>query len=286
MKDQINASFMEDNSSYYLIIESQKPQSRYVRDLLSYKELYFFLAWRDILVRYKQAFFGIAWALFRPVLCMVVFAFIFGRVANLSSGNVNYSLFVFAGMLPWLFFSSIAIDTCNSLVGNTNLVSKIYFPRMIIPMSQIIVNLVDFSVATVLLLIISVIAGDVNGLTLLSLPIWIALLIFLSAGVGLWLSALTVRYRDFRLIVPFFVQFGMFLSPVGYGSFVIPDQWQLLYSLNPLVGIINGFRWAFFGISCPCMLLSICCTVVMTVLILVSGFIYFRKMERSFADMI
>ena len=277
---------MENNPSQILIIESRAKQKHYFLDLFRYRELFYFLAWRDILVRYKQAVFGMAWALFRPILSMAVFTVIFGRIANLPSMEVSYPLFVLAGMLPWMFFATSAVDTSTCLLNNTPLISKVYFPRMIIPTAQTIVNLLDFTVATVFLLIIGLFTQSLNPWTLLSLPFWTALIIALNIGSGLWLSALTVNYRDVRIIVPFLVQFGMFISPVGYGSFIIPEKWSLLYSVNPMVGIIDGFRWAFFGISYPGMWVSITLSTLITALILISGFSFFRKQERFFADTI
>jgi lipopolysaccharide transport system permease protein len=277
---------MQNESSYYLVIDPTQADRHYLKDLWRYRELFVFLAWRDILVRYKQAVFGILWALFRPLLSMLVFATLFGKIANLPSGNISYPLFVLAGILPWIFFSTSAIDTGNGLVNNTPLIGKIYFPRLIIPTSQIIINLVDFAVAGLLLLVVAGFMKILDPWTLISLPLWILLMISLSTGLGFWLSALTVKFRDFRIIVPFLVQFGMFVSPVGYASFIIPEQWQWLYCLNPLVGIINGFRWAFFGISDPTMTLSVIYSILLTTGILISGFYYFRKMERTFADMI
>lgn len=253
---------------------------------MRYRGLFYFFAWRDILVRYRQTFFGIAWAVVRPLLSMAVFAFLFGKVANLPSDNINYALFVLAAMLPWQLCSNSFVDTCNSLVNNAPLISKIYFPRMIIPSAQIIVHLLDFAVTACLLMILTIAIGDLCLWTLLTLPLFTLLALVLSLGSGLWLSALTVQYRDFRIIVPFFVQFGMFISPVGYGTFIIPEQWQWCYFLNPMVGIIDGFRWAFFGISHPSIQYSIGMSVTTTLCVLISGFYYFRKTERTFADKI
>jgi len=278
---------MQENAdTYYLIIEAKKTPAHYFRELYRYKELFLFLAWRDILVRYKQAAFGIAWALFRPLLSMAVFAFIFGNIAKLPSENISYPLFVLAGVIPWLFISNSVVDTCPSLVNNTHLISKIYFPRVLIPTAQTTVTLVDFAVSAALMLVVGAFTGSFHWLTLLTLPFWIVLMVCFSVGLSLWLSALTVRYRDFRILVPFFVQFGMFVSPVGYGTAVVPEKWILLYSLNPAVGIIDGFRWAFFGISHPAMGLSIGCSIAITLCILLSGFAYFRKTESTFVDTI
>lgn len=279
-------SDLMNKQPHELIIDSQRNHREYFKDLYRYRELFYFLAWRDVLVRYRQAFFGIAWAIIRPLLNMGVFAFIFGRIANLPSDHIDYALFVLAAMLPWQLFSTSAIDTCSSLVQNAPLVSKIYFPRAIIPTAQIIVHLLDFTITSALLILLTGIAGSLSFWTLLSLPLFLLLTLALCVGTGLWLSALTVQYRDFRIIVPFFVQFGMFISPVGYGTFIIPEQWRWLYFLNPMVGIIDGFRWAFFGISHPYFGLSLALSISIIVTMLLSGFYYFRKTERTFADKI
>lgn len=272
--------------SHTLVIEPNRVEKAYLKDLFRHRELFYFFAWRDILVRYKQAFFGVAWALLRPLLNMIAFTFIFGYVARLPSENVNYSLFVLAGMLPWQLFANAILDTSNCLVNTPQLLSKIYFPRMIVPSSQIIVHLVDFGISLLLLMTLSIWYWQINFATLFALPLFISLALLLCLGTGLWLSALTVQYRDFRFIVPFFAQFGIFVSPVGYGSFLIPDKWQYIYMLNPMVGIINGFRWSCFGIDSPYLNASIFVSTAISTLIFLTGFRYFRKMERSFADKI
>lgn len=277
---------MAKQPPFELLIGPQSSQKEYFKDLIRYRGLFYFLAWKDILVRYRQAFFGVAWAVVRPLLNMAIFAFLFGKVANFPSDHINYPLFVLAAMLPWQLFSNSVIDTCSSLVNNTQLVSKIYFPRIIIPSAQIIVHLLDFTITTCLLLTVGFFVGDLSFWTVLSLPLFTLLTLLLCIGSGLWLSALTVQYRDFRIIVPFSVQFGMFISPVGYGTFIIPDQWQYCYFLNPMVGIIDGFRWAFFGISHPSIAMSLTFSVIITFCLLISGFYYFRKTERTFADKI
>lgn len=269
-----------------LLIDADQTEKKYIKNLFCFRELLYFFAWRDILVRYKQAFFGIAWALFRPLLNMLIFAFLFGRLAHFSSENVNYPLFVLAAMLPWQLFSNSVVDTCNSLVNQSALISKVYFPRMMIPFSQILVHYLEFGITAFLLLVLGLFFGQINFLTLLLLPPMILLLTVLCVGLGLWLSALTVAYRDFKILVPFFVQFGMFISPVGYGTFIISEEWRWVYFLNPMVGIIDGFRWAFFGISYPMMEYALLFSVVISCGILISGFQYFRTMERTFADQI
>lgn len=275
---------IDHQPEYNMIIDANRVQKEYLKDIIRFRELFYFFAWRDILVRYKQAFFGVAWAIIRPFLNMVMFTLIFSRIANLPSDNVNYSLFVLAGMLPWQLVSGTMADNCICILNNANLISKIYFPRIIIPSAQIIVHLLDFAIGGVMLILLSVGMGSLNFLTFCTLPFFILLVFLLCLGSGFWLSAVTVQYRDFRLIIPFVVQIGMFISPVGYGSFLIPEKWIWFYYLNPMVGIIEGFRWAFFGISHPYFIISLIYSIVITLSILVSGFLYFRKMERTFAD--
>jgi lipopolysaccharide transport system permease protein len=269
-----------------LIIEANQVQTAYFKDLFRYRELFYFFAWRDIIVRYKQAFFGILWALIRPVLNMMVFTFLFGKLAHLPSNNINYSLFVLAGMVPWQLFSNSISEGCLSLISNAQLVSKIYFPKIIIPTAPIIVHLIDFFISTLLLTALALFFGSLHFSTLIFFPFFLLIVLCLTVGTNLWLSSLTVKYRDVRFLVPFFVQFGLFISPIGYGTFIIQDQWKWLYYLNPMVGIIDGFRWAFFGISHPDFVFSLSFSIVITLAILVSGFFYFRKVERSFADRI
>jgi lipopolysaccharide transport system permease protein len=269
-----------------LNIEADRASKELFYDLYHYRELFFFLAWRDIVVRYKQAALGVAWAIIRPLLNMAVFTLIFGKLANLSSFDVPYSLFVLAGMLPWLLFSGAIFDTCTSLVNNVHLINKVYFPRIILSTSQILVHLVDFGINLILLFILMIVmrTGDLS--TLWSLPLYLGLTVVLCVGTSLWLSALTVQYRDFRFIVTFLVQFGMFASPVGYGSYIVPGMWKWLYFLNPMVGIIDGFRWALFGINQPDMMWSVLFSCIISGALLISGLHYFQKTESSFADRI
>lgn len=237
-------------------------------------------------MRYKQAAFGIAWAVIRPLLNMAVFTLIFGKLAKLSSEDIPYPLFVLAGMLPWQLVSGVAFDTCNSLINNVHLITKVYFPRIILSTSQILVHLVDFGINLVLLFALMLFMGAGDLATIWALPIFLLLAIILCVGTGLWLSALTVQYRDFRFIVQFMVQFGLFASPVGYGSFIIPGIWKWFFFLNPMVGIIDGFRWALFGVAQPDIFWSLLFSCVISSVLLVTGLCYFRRMERSFADRI
>jgi lipopolysaccharide transport system permease protein len=230
-----------------IVIEAGRTERQYWQDLWRYRELFYFLAWRDILVRYKQTAIGIAWALIRPFLTMVVFTVVFGQLAKLPSAGVPYPILVFAGMLPWQFFSNALSECSSSLVSNSNLISKVYFPRLIVPTSAVIVSFVDFMISGIILLGLMAWYNFIPDWRILTLPLFILIAFLASMGVGLWLAALTVEYRDFRFIVPFIVQFGLYISPVGFSSSIVPEQWRLVYSLNPMVGVIDGFRWAILG---------------------------------------
>jgi lipopolysaccharide transport system permease protein len=269
-----------------LIIEADRAQKDYLKDVVLYRELFYFFTWRDLLVRYKQAFFGIAWALFRPLLTMALFTFIFSRLANFPSDGVPYPLFALAGMIPWLLFANTLAEVPLCLLNNPHLVAKVYFPRIIIPASQIFVQFADFLIALILLFALILYMGDINFFTFVCLPLIISLLLLLCLGVSLFLSALVVKYRDVRYVIPFFVQFGMYLSPVGYGSFMIPEKWQWVYFLNPMAGIIEGFRWSLFGVTPPYLLESMLISAAVTGVILAGGYIYFRNRESQFGDMI
>jgi lipopolysaccharide transport system permease protein len=269
-----------------IIIEANRMPKEYFKDLIRFRELFFFLAWRDILVRYKQAAFGVAWAVIRPLLNMAIFSLIFGKIAHLSSYDIPYPLFVLAGMLPWQLVSGAVFDTCNSLTGNVHLITKVYFPRIILSTSQILVHLVDFGINLTLLFIFMLIMGTGSLATLWALPLCLLLALILCIGSSLWLSALTVQYRDFRFIVTFIVQFGMFLSPVGYGTYIITGMWKWIYYLNPMVGVIDAFRWSLFDIQQPDMIWTVMISLAISCTLLVTGLRYFRKTERSFADRI
>lgn len=269
-----------------ILIEAGRTEKQYWRDLIRYRELFYFLAWRDVLVRYKQTVIGILWAVLRPLLTMVVFVFIFGRVAKLPSDGLPYPVMVFAGMLPWQLFSTSLSEGSNSLIGNANLISKVYFPRLIVPASAVIVSFVDFAISIVLLALIMIWYGVVPGIGVVTLPFFILLALAASTGASLWLAALNVQYRDFRYIVPFLVQFGLYLSPVGFSSNVVPDRLRLLYSLNPMVGVIDGFRWAISRGQATLFIPGLWCSVAVAALLVVSGVWYFRRMERTFADVI
>ena len=231
-----------------IIIEPKTINKQYWKDLWSYKELFYFLAWRDIKVRYKQTIIGIAWAVIRPFLTMIVFSFIFGNLAGLpSEEGVPYPVMVFAALLPWHFFANSLSEGSNSLIVNTNLISKVYMPRLILPASSVVVNLVDFIISFGIMAIVMTYYRFVPDWKILVLPLFLLMALLTAYGFSIWFGALNVRYRDFRYIVPFIVQFGLYISPVGFSSSVIPEKWRLLYSTNPMVGIIDGFRWAILG---------------------------------------
>ncbi len=269
-----------------ILIQAGRTEQQYWRDLWNYRELFYFLAWRDILVRYKQTAVGIAWALIRPFLSMIIFSVVFGKLAKLPSEGVPYPILVFAAMLPWQFFSNSLSECSNSLISNSNLISKVYFPRLIVPTSAVIVSFVDFMISGIILLGLMAWYDFVPGWRILTLPLFILIAFAAAIGAGLWLSALNVEYRDFRYIVPFIVQFGLYISPVGFSSSIVPDQWRLIYSLNPMVGVIDGFRWAILGSSFNIYWPGFLLSVTLVVFLLISGIWYFRKMEQTFADVI
>ena len=269
-----------------LVIEAGRSERHYWRDLWRYRELFFFLAWRDILVRYKQTIIGIVWALGRPLLTMLAFTLVFSKLAKLPSEGVPYPILVFAALLPWQFFTSAFSGAGDSMISNAGMISKVYFPRLVIPASAVIVSFVDFLISGVILVGLMIWYGFAPNLRMLTLPLFIFVAFAAAMGAGLWIAALNVKYRDFRIIVPFVVQFGLYISPVGFSSNIVPEQWRLLYSLNPMVGVIDGFRWAILGgntqLYWPGFLFSLCLVMV----ILVTGIYYFRKTEKTFADVI
>ena len=270
-----------------IILEPGRAEKNYWHDLWRFRELFYFLAWRDILIRYKQTVIGIAWAVVRPFLTMVILTVLFSRVAKLTStGSAPYALLVMGGMLPWQFFSTSLSGSSESVVGNANLVSKIYFPRLIVPASAVITSFVDFLITLVLMALMMVWYRFLPDWRLLLLPLFAALSFACAIGVGLWLAALTVKYRDVRYVIPFIVQFGLYVSPVGFSSSVVPAKWRLLYSLNPVVGIIDGFRWSLLRGQSPLWWPSIVASVLLTSLFCASGVWYFRRTEKGFADII
>jgi lipopolysaccharide transport system permease protein len=273
-------------SSPELIIEAGRTERQYWKDLWRYRELFYFLAWRDILVRYKQTAIGIAWALIRPFLTMLIFSVVFGVLAKLPSEGAPYPILVFAAMLPWQFFANALSECSNSLISNSNLISKVYFPRLIVPASAVIVSFVDFLISGAILLGLMVWYQFVPSWRIITLPLFTAIAFAAAMGAGLWLAALNVKYRDFRYIVPFIVQFGLYISPVGFSSSIVPEKWRLLYSLNPMVGVIDGFRWAILGRGVELNWLGFLISTSLVILLLITGIQYFRKTERTFADVI
>lgn len=274
-------------STRTLVLEPGRAEHHYWRDLWHYRELFAILAWRDVAVRYKQTVIGVAWAVVRPLLTMVVFTVIFGRVAKLpSAGNAPYPIMVFAGMLPWFLFSTILSEASNSMVVNNNLVSKVYFPRIIIPTATALVALVDVAINLALLACQMAWYRFLPTWRIMFLPLFVILATFASLGPSLWMTALNVKFRDFRYIIPFIVQFGLYLSPVGFTSAVVPEKWRLWYSLNPVVGVIDGFRWSILGENSPLNLGSFAISMAVTFFFLWLGISYFRRTERTFADLI
>jgi lipopolysaccharide transport system permease protein len=273
--------------AYDLTIEAGRTEGQYWRDLWKYRELFLFLAWRDLLVRYKQTIVGVAWSIIRPFLTMLILAVVFGKLSKMSQDVAEpYALVVFAGMLPWQFFANAFADSGNSLVANSNLISKVYFPRLIIPACSVITSLVDFLISAGFLVILMVWYHFVPPAAVVYLPLFLLLTLVASFGVGLWVAALMVEYRDFRFIIQFVVQFGLYLSPVGFISSKVPPQFRLLYSANPMAGIIDGFRWCLLGGQHAIYGPGLAVSLAVIAVLVVSGVWYFRRMERTFADVI
>ncbi len=269
-----------------LLIEAGSTERQYWRDLWRYRELFYFLAWRDLLVRYKQTVVGVSWSFIRPLLTMIVLTVVFGKLGKMPSGGVPYPLLVFCGMLPWQFFSTAVTESGNSLVSNSNLISKVYFPRLVIIGSSVITSFVDFLISAAFLVVLMVWYHYAPPVAVLFLPLFVMLVFGASLGVGLWIAALMVEYRDFRFIVPFIVQFGLYISPVGFQSGVVPERFRLLYALNPMVGIIDGFRWCLLGARNGIYRPGILIAVIDVIVLVASGIWYFRKTEQTFADVI
>lgn len=267
-----------------IVIESGKQEKHYWRDLLAYRELFFFLAWRDIKVRYKQTVLGISWAIIRPLLTLIVFTVVFGEIANLPSNGIPYPLIVCAGILPWNFFSTAFSEAGSSLITNSNLMTKVYFPRLIIPSSTIIVSLIDFVISLLLLFLLMVWYSFPPSVNLIFIPLVLILSMLCAMGSGFLVAALNVQYRDFRYIIPFIVQLGLYISPVGFNATIIPEKWKLLYYLNPMAGIIDAFRWCILGQ--PVYINGLLCSMIVSALLMFAGIRYFRSTEKKFADVI
>ena len=277
--------------SFEVFIEPGRAERNYWKDLWRYRELFYILSWRDLKVRYKQTIIGVVWSVLRPLLTMVIFTFVFGNIAKFNPPEgIKYAVLVFAGLLPWQFFASGLTEASNSLIGNERLISKVYFPRMIIPAASIITSLVDFFISLVLMFLLLIWYGTAPSITLFFLPLFIIMAFFASFGVGLWLTALNVKYRDFKHVVPFLVQLGLYVSPVGFlsdvASKIIPEKFRLLYYLNPMAGVIDGFRWCFFGEKTPIYWSGMFVSLAVIIIFLLVGIRTFRKMEKNFADLI
>jgi lipopolysaccharide transport system permease protein len=270
-----------------LVIEPGRTEKNYWTDLWRYRELFLILAWRDVAVRYKQTVIGILWAILRPLVTMVVFTVLFGRIAKLpSDGQAPYALMVFAAMMPWTLFANALSEASNSLINNANLIGKIYFPRLIIPTATLVTAFIDFLISFAILICMMVYYQFVPGWQIMLLPAFIILALLASLGPGLWITALNVKYRDFRYVIPFLVQFGLYISPVGFSSAVIPEKWRLLYSVNPMVGVIDGFRWCLLGGNSPLYLPGFLLSLLLIAIFLWRGISRFRKTEKTFADLI
>jgi lipopolysaccharide transport system permease protein len=269
-----------------LLIEPGRTEKNYWSDLWRYRELFYILAWRDISVRYKQTAIGVIWAILRPLLAMIIFTVVFGRIAKMPSKGIPYPILVFAAMLPWQFFANSLSEASGSLVLNTNLISKVYFPRLIIPAGAIITSLVDLFISAGLLGLLMIWFRFLPDWRLLTLPLFTLMAFLAALGPGLLLTALNVKFRDFRYVIPFVVQFGLFISPVGFSSDVIPMNWRLIYSLNPIVGVIDGFRWAICRGASQIYLPGFVLSLIVIAFFLWLGFWYFRKTEKGFADII
>jgi lipopolysaccharide transport system permease protein len=278
-------ALMKD-AEFDLVIEPGRAERQYWTDLWRYRELFFFLSWRDILVRYKQTVIGVAWSILRPFMTMLAFVMVFHKVAKLESGDTPYAILVFVALLPWQLFSNALSESSNSLIGNANLISKVYFPRMIVPVSSIVVALIDFIFSFVILLFIMAYYGYLPTYRIVFFPFFLLIAFVTAVGGGLLLSALNVKYRDFRFVVPFIVQFGLYVSPVGFSSEIVPEKWRLLYSLNPMVGVIEGFRWCFLKQDVPLYLPGLFLSIGLMLVLLFIGSRYFRSTEKTFADRI
>jgi lipopolysaccharide transport system permease protein len=270
-----------------IVLEPGRIERHYWRDLWRYRELFQVLASRDISVRYKQTVIGVAWALIRPVLTMVVFTVIFGRLAKLpSDGEAPYALMVFAGMLPWTFFATALSDSSTSVVNNSSLIGKVYFPRLIVPIATVVVGFIDFLVGFAILVALMVWYRFAPGWQVLLLPVFVIAAFFAALGPGLWIAALNVKYRDFRYVIPFIVQLGLYVSPVGFSSNIIPESWRFIYSLNPIVGVIDGFRWCLLGGQSDMYWAGFGVGLCINAIFVWVGIRQFRSMEKLFADLI
>lgn len=287
MRGKLATQSLSHSESHVTVV---KPSSGWaalnLRDLWLYRELVFFMTWRDLKVRYKQTLLGASWAILRPFLTMVVFSIFFGNLAKVPSDGIPYPIFSYSGLLPWELFAVSLSVAARSLVQSSHMITKIYFPRIILPLASILAGVVDFLIAFVILIGMMVYYGITPSPAIWTLPLYLLLTIFTALGVGLWLSALNVLYRDIGYVSPFLTQFWMFITPIAYGSSLVPQKWQFVYALNPMVGVVNGFRWALLGTPQGAPDANLLISIAMSLLILISGLFYFRRMERQFADMV
>ena len=268
------------------IIEPNKNAAYFWKELWQYRDLFYFLAWRDVLVRYKQTVIGVAWSVLRPLLTMVVFTIVFGKIAKLPSDDLPYPVLVFTAMLPWQFFSNTFTESSNSLISNAQLISKVYFPRLIIPTTAMVVSLIDLAISFGILILLMIWYGVMPDIRCVFLPLLLMMAVLTSLGAGYIIAALNVKYRDFRYVVPFIAQFGLYISPVGFSSSVVPESWRVIYSFNPMVGVIDGFRWGLLGSDVTIYWPGFILSVFLSIVLFIFGIIYFNKTERSFADVI
>ena len=257
----------------------------HLREIWEFRELLYFLVWREIRIRYKQTVLGVAWAVLQPLLTMAVFSIIFGRLGRLPSDGVPYPVFVFTSLLPWQFFAFALAESTNSVVTNQRIITKVYFPRLILPMASVCVGSVDFVLGCGVLGVLMAVYGVAPGPAFWTLPLWILLVALTALGVGVWLSALNVRYRDIRYAVPFLLNLWLFATPVAYASSLVPVEWRPVYALNPMVGVIDGFRWALLGAGQPPGI-ALGVSIIVATVLLIGGLFYFRRMEQSFADLV
>lgn len=269
-----------------ITIESGRIIRHYWLDLWRYRELFFFMAWRDVLLRYKHMSIGFAWAVIRPFLTMLIFTFVFGKLAKLPSGGVPYPVLVYAGLLPWQFFATAFADAGNSLANKETIITKVYFPRIIVPASAVMVSFVDFLAGGTVLAGLMVWYGFIPNWHILALPLFMLIVFVVALGAGLWISALSAKYKDFRYVIPFVVQIGLYLSPVGFNTALVPEEWRTLYALNPMVGVIEGFRWSLLGVENARFASDVAMAATGALMLLLSGIMYFRRMERSLAELL
>ncbi len=277
---------MKSDNDFEFTIESGKTERHYWLDLWRYRELFYILAWRDVSVQYKQTVMGVLWAVLRPLLTMVIMVVVFGKIAKLPSDGVPYPIFVFSAILPWTFFATAFATAGNSLIGNASLISKVYFPRLIIPAAAIIVAAVDFLISFIILIVLMYCYSYPPTIYMLALPFFMFIAFFAALGSSLFISALNVKYRDFRFIIPFVAQLGMYVSPVAFSTSLVPERYQYLYYLNPMVAVIDGFRWSVSAGEVPLGLVEVLFSLLTVSFTCILGAFYFRKTEKTFADTI